>query len=290
MLGPKGDVMRTRNLSAVLATLIVNAVLVTACSGNNPTAPTAVSPTAPEAPAAAPPQTPQTAPPPMPQPVPPSPAAPRFAAQQQSDMIEAYLLKSGPMADTSAIPTCEKDRLWGWSEDVRDVEIVFSPRLTAEQRKGILQPAAQFTEITGGNIRFRERTAELPAYPTYSAVTQRPQIGQILVQVIDDIRTFCSGASACSGHQQLVGPNRMGSAYIAVGPEAWGATHEMGHMLLRACHVAPGSPVSQNSVMGALGYMTRFTDWEFDAMKEVYARGLRPGATRSDFVRVGLIN
>ncbi len=262
---------------AALAVLFLIAGFAPACSGRSPVGPT--------------PQTPSSADLTIPPPVSaPPPAGPRFTAQEHSEMLEALLLKEGPMADTSATPSCVKGVLRGWSEDVPDVEIVFSPRVSATTREAILQPAAQFTEITGGRIRFTARTADLPSYPTYASVAERPRIGQIFVQIVDDIRTFCGGSSACSGHQLSAGPNRAGSAYVALGPDGWGAAHEMGHMLIRACHVAPGTLVWQNSVMGAQGNASRFTEWEFQAVKEVYGKGLLPGATRADFVRVGLVN
>jgi len=210
------------------------------------------------------------------------PAPAPITPQQQAEMVRAYLFKEGSMADTSGVLSCEPGRMWIWARDVSDVEIHISPRASQGQRDAVMATANQYTQITNGAVRFRELRDD---------TGNGKQRGQITVRVSDNVGQDCQGASeaACATNSLWIRPYEVGSGEVILSPTTSAAAHEMNHVLLRACHVRPGTLVSDNSVMGSNPGRPQWTDWEVETMRALFDKGARGGTTSADLVTMGAI-
>lgn len=244
--------------------LVISAVTAGACGSGTPT----VSPT----------------------PTPPDASQPLDRAA----FIEALFFGTGPLADYSNRGCATQDqRMVGWPEG-SVVTITISPTLSAEERAGVIGPASQAREATGGAVTttVESATGSDPPQPT----------GEIAVVKVppDQVQMLCGSQEAdlCAAVVQSFGVIR--SARI-IGPDVAGGdgggySHELGHALFGLCHLNPASAVFQNpygrspaSIMGAGNGGRRLTDDDMRAIKAVYAAGLRAGASRTEFINAGLI-
>lgn len=209
--------------------------------------------------------------------------------------MEALFFGTGPLADYSNRGCATQDeRMVGWPEGSM-VTITMTPTLSAEERAGVVGPAAQAREATGGAVTTTPELASDsdPPLPT----------GEIAVVKVspDQVHMLCGSPKAdlCAPIVQSFGVIR--SARI-IGPEVAGSdgggySHELGHALFGLCHLNPDSLVFRNrygespsSMMGAGNGGRRLTDDDMRAIKAVYAAGLRAGASRTEFIQAGLIN
>lgn len=209
--------------------------------------------------------------------------------------IEALFFGTGPLADYSNRGCATQDeRMVGWP-DGSVVNITMPPTLSAEERAGVIGPASQTREATGGAVT---TTIELasdsnPPQPT----------GEIFVYKVspDQVHVLCGSPKAdlCAPIVQSFGiirSARIIGAEVA-GGDGGGYSHELGHALFGLCHLNPASAVFQNpygqspsSMMGAGNGGRRLTDDDMRAIKAVYAAGLRAGASRTEFINAGLID
>ncbi len=224
---------------------------------------------------------PSTATPPPASPTPPPTGESTFTAQQKSDMVNAYLLGQGPMAATSNL-ACAPNRLTSWSDSVRTVEVIVSPSTSDANRQAISDTLEQYNQARGGIFDIRQTVAD---------TSGNPPVGKIYVRTQDSISEVCSSPTniGCVSNKILIDPNNFGSAVVYLRTDARPnhAAHEANHAMVGACHVPPGTLIGANSVMGS-ATTPRLTDVEFGLLKEVFEKGLRPGATGDDFIRAGI--
>jgi hypothetical protein len=205
--------------------------------------------------------------------------------------IEALFLGTGPLADygNRGCPSRE-DRMSGWPEGSL-VTITMSPTLASDERAGVIGPALQTRDATGGAITTSLEVVNQsdPRLPT----------GEIGVAKLsrDEVSKICgsSAASLCAVIAQNGGVIQSGRI-VGVENTGGGFSHELGHALFGLCHLNQASLVYRNiegqtpsSMMGAANGGRRLTDDDLRAIRAVYAAGLRAGAPRSAFVQAGLI-
>ncbi len=198
-------------------------------------------------------------------------------------MVNAYIFGQGPMTMTNGNFGCARNRLMGWSETVKAVEVVFATNTNEAHRQAIIDTVNQYNEVRSGVFQFQFSTADTQG---------RAPRGKIFVRTVDDSTTLCGDPSAtgCNDARALVDANSYGEATILLKQSAHVrvASHEANHAMIGACHVAEGTLAGANSVMGS-ATTPRLTEWEFGLLKEVFLeKGLRPGATSDDFIRAGI--
>jgi hypothetical protein len=206
--------------------------------------------------------------------------------------IEALFLGTGPLADYGNRGCAtQDDRMVGWPEGSL-VTISMSPTLSPDERAGVIGPASQAREATGGAVSTSVELANEPEPP--------PPTGEIAVAQLskDEVSRICgnSRASLCALITQSGGIIRS-ARIVGVANTGGGFSHELGHALFGLCHLNPASLAYRNiegqspsSMMGAASGGRQLTDDDLRAIRAVYAAGLRAGASRSQFIQAGLIN
>ena len=201
-------------------------------------------------------------------------------------MVESLYFGSGPYSDP-ANRGCPSDRMSGWPAGT-DIRIVLSTDLQPAGVDGARNTAAQLADATGGVVRAHTDP------PTQSKPVAAP--GEISVSPIVTGSECSAGASGCT---RVTRYDRgvIGSADIFVNNTALGGPgpHEIGHAAFGFCHVLNArngtvTIVSHLTVMGFGGSGQKLTESDLLVVRSVYDAGLRGGASRSDFVRAGLID
>ena len=205
--------------------------------------------------------------------------------------VEALFLGSGPMSDPSNRGCINADRMAGWLQGT-PMRIRLSPRLSEDERAGIVGPASQITEATQGAVRVSvEVAAEPDPMPGFSELTASPFAAADIAVLCNNPRASLCVITAVRNYE-LVSVRIVGTS----GNQGGGYSHEFGHGI-GLCHLNPASPAYLNperrrpsSIMGAASAGRRFTQDDLEAIRSVYAAGLRAGATRAQFVEAGLIH
>lgn len=206
--------------------------------------------------------------------------------------VEALFLGTGPLADYGSRGCAtQDDRMAGWPEGSL-VTITMSPTLSSDERAGVIGPASQAREATGGAVTTSVEVANEPDPPSPTGDIGVAKLSR------DEVSRVCGNpaASLCAVIAQSGGVIRSGRI-VGVENNGAGFSHELGHALFGLCHLNPASLVYRNlegqspsSMMGAASGGRRLTDDDLRAIKAVYAAGLRAGAARSQFIQAGLIN
>lgn len=224
----------------------------------------------------------------------------RFIVPDIRDIIEALFFQTGPNRYTD--PN-------GNSGGANTVWLAWAPGSNIRARVGglsdqesehVARSLEQVEEATNGRVRgsIVERLAE-PFAPN-SMLTP----GELRVVVTSDMLTYCGNATVggCGGHGLGV-QGFISSSHVSAKPgqPAELFMHELGHSVLALQHIqlGPWQTLNQTSWPGlpqptmfptAVDRPAALTPTELDAIKMVYAAGLRVAARRADFYAAGLIN
>lgn len=187
----------------------------------------------------------------------------------QRDYTESLFLGSGPFSVAAPNTGCSGNVLRGWPEG-STITITIASSLSASLLTVAQASAGHASEATNGAITAVARTSA-EAHPT-------PGLWEIVVEQGSD-------ASFTPTSQQSTGVFTSGRISL---PDSNGPlAHELGHGLYGFCHLAGIVPLM--SIMGQVSPSVGVADGDILATRAVYAAGLRPGATRSQFVAAGLI-
>jgi hypothetical protein len=205
-------------------------------------------------------------------------------------LIEALFLGTGPLADHGNRGCLtQADRMAGWPEG-SVVKITMASTLSADERAGVIGPASQAREATGGAITTSVEVSNDADPP--------PPTGEIWVAIAsrDEVSRECGPAADLCVHMTHSGGVIQAGRIVGVENGGPGFTHELGHALFGLCHLNRASLVYRNpeghapsSMMGLANRGMRLTEDDLRAIKAVYAAGLRAGAPRSQFIEAGLI-
>jgi hypothetical protein len=212
-------------------------------------------------------------------------------------IIEALFFESGPRRVPFALlPLDVVDRdasrfrafgaadvMLGWPPGAR-VTLLASTALRDEQMQAARDTVDQFNQSVGGVIRATLTTTADP--------NPRPRPGTITLAPGDPVAAGCGGnAIGCA--LRTVEGGVMQEVRLVVTPNSRGCVtaHEVGHGLHGFGHInLQGVPGLVAATMSPGGCdLPRLTEYENDAIEASYARGMRAGDTRQDFVRAGLV-
>jgi hypothetical protein len=251
--------------TALLA-IAMTAILGMACGSGSPAAPS-----------------PQPNPTPSTPPAPAPPPAP-LTDQQFKDRLEALMLGSGPRSDPGNPGCVTPGRHIRWAESLQTMRLVMSSKTRGRERDQLRDVFETYRQILGGRPVLQEEIVDVvPPMPTLVAA---PQVGMIAVDVVEDGRPFCGNTLA--GCASAGGPDwtySLGSILLRPDSPDGTAAHEAGHVI-GMCHVIGVGGGA--SIMGA-GGATSPTALDREVLEKVLHSGLRPGATRADFVAKGLL-
>jgi hypothetical protein len=212
-------------------------------------------------------------------------------------IIEALFFETGPRRPAFALPSTDvvdrdaarfrafgaADVMLGWPPGAR-VTVIASTALRDEQLQAARDTVDQFNQAVGGVIRATLTTTSDP--------DPRPRPGTITLAPGDPVAAGCGGnAIGCA--VRTVEDGVILDARLVVTPSSRGCVtaHEIGHGLQGFGHInLQGVPGLSAATMSPGGCdLPRLTGYENDAIRESYARGMRAGDRRQDFVRAGLI-
>jgi len=187
----------------------------------------------------------------------------------QRTFTEALFLGTGTFAVPAPNTGCTGGVLQGWPAGTT-VTITIASSLSSSLLTVAQASASHASEATNGAISAVARLSTDP-HPT-------PALGEIVVELGTD--AFFTPTSRSSTGAYTSGRISLPSS---TGPLA----HELGHGLYGFCHLDGLAPLM--SIMGQVSPSVGVADGDIIASRAVYAAGLRPGATRSEFVAAGLI-
>jgi hypothetical protein len=229
-----------------------------------------------------------SAPTPLGTPSPSGPAAstPAVTAQERSDWYDAYFFARGPYGNPDS-PMCSVSIKRGWDYDLYpNVTVVIPERANAAQRDSTMTPLRQFSQIVGGRLNFTEKTGD---------VSGTAPLGSIFLHIDENVATTsCGGAVRCANSSGgLVGASKRGygAGDVYARPDINILTHEVVlHLMTDGCHPKAGTSAFYNSVAEPTQGFARLMDDEVAKLTEAASKGVvKPGTTRDDFIRVGLI-
>jgi hypothetical protein len=228
----------------------------------------------------------------------PIPTAPVVSAQDKSNWLQAIFFNTGPDGGAGSCSGGVDPKIM-WSDSVRVVDVIFSPRATAQQRGSVMQPLAQFNDIKGGLFTFNERVGQVSIVACKVGIpiaaqncTSEVPSGQIWVGIEDDVPGACgvAGAVGCQSGTKMVSRFERGSTYIIFGPTVTAGAHELLHAMVGGCHPNPGSPTYSRSSIGSAGFQGRWTDADVAVLTDVARSGLlHGGVTQQEFRNAGLV-
>ena len=242
------------------AAMAITAILAIACGTNSPAAPSAPAPALP---------------------IPPPSDPPPLTDQQFKDRLEALMLGTGPNAQPGN-RGCYTDGYARWTDSLNTMRIVLSNKTSERQRAEVRSVFEMYREILGGRPNLQEELVDvIPPFPTFVA---RPTTGMMTVDVVSDL-SFC-GPGAVYGCASGAGPDSTissGSIWIRTGAPDASASHEAGHMI-GMCHI-----IGIGALTSIMSGATSPTSLDRRVIEAVVGSGLKPGATRADFVAKGLL-
>jgi hypothetical protein len=203
------------------------------------------------------------------------------------DVIAGLFLSAGPLRTASGNVGCRAGIMAGWSPGSH-VQILVSTKITGTNLSAVRDTAAQVEDVTQGAV-----TAFLQPV---DGVLPPARDGQISLDVVDDARVDQICGKNFGGCAQSLGvPIRSANVYVRPNHSTTLLAHELGHAALGLCHMQAKPPdFGINPIMSVApdgqywGNSSRLTEVEMEAVKAVYAAGMRPGSTLGQFVNAGL--
>ena len=207
---------------------------------------------------------------------------------QDREVIEALVFGTGSLGEGA----CPAHQRWAGFPRGSDINIIISATVSHDKRNQIRSTLKQISRATSGAISVSLHITE-ELEPSTDGL-------QVISMTHPDPTLFgCVSNVGCT-HHEWEKPGVLKSSR-AVQPEyqtPQAYAHDViGHGTLGMCHIkAEGIGGPQNSLMsGGLGVYSgqnsgRLTELDIEALQAVYSSSLSPGATRKDFIQVGLIN
>ena len=211
------------------------------------------------------------------------------------DYVEALFLGTGPLTPTDGTIGCPRSfgRWLGFPANT-SVQLIVSASVPQFGAAALSVGANQVPEASVGSLSVMVgATADLDPRPAPNQVTATMHANPISLGCgfPQGCTQFTFGAADLS---QIVSAR----AILVTGQTAAAYVHDaIGHGVMGLCHV------DGNRIGGArLSLMSfgpgvfsdqlpqQFSSFDLIATKAVFRSGLRPGATRDDFLRVGLVN
>lgn len=187
----------------------------------------------------------------------------------QRTFTEALFLGTGTMSVAPPNAGCTQGVLRGWPAGTT-VTITIASSLSPSLLTVAQASASHASEATNGAISAIARVST-EAHPT-------PAQWEIVVD--QGTGSFFTATSQLSN-------GVYSSGRIELPDSAGPLAHELGHGLYGFCHLGGLAPLM--SIMGTLAPSLGVGEADIIASRAVYAAGLRPGATRSEFLTAGLI-
>ena len=199
---------------------------------------------------------------------------------------------SGRLTPTDNLPACPLLGRWtGFARNTR-VLVRVSRQVSDDKLRAIRQTAAQVEIATLGAVTADvELTDDPNPLPSTNQVTSTSHP--------DPVSQGCPFDRGCTIHS-FVAPGILRSSRSIqpsnISPGAY-AHDVIGHGILGMCHIdgnliggAGRSLMSSGPNVFSGQLPSQLTSGDIEAIQAVYSSSLNPGATRSDFVRVGLID
>jgi hypothetical protein len=199
---------------------------------------------------------------------------------------------SGRLTPTNNLPACPF--LGRWTGFPRNTHVVVrvSRQVSNDNIRAIRQTAAQVATATSGAVTADvELTDDPNPLPSTNEVTSTAHP--------DPVSQGCPFDRGCTIHSFLTPGILRSSRSIQPFNLSQGAyAHDViGHGILGMCHIdgnliggADRSLMSSGPNVFSGQLPSQLTGIDIEAIQAVYSSNLSPGATRSDFVRVGLID
>jgi hypothetical protein len=245
-----------------------------ACGGGSP-------PTVPS-----PPPTPA----PAPAPVPPDSGLTPF----MRDYVEALFLGTGPLTPTDGVIGCPRSfgRWLGFPAGT-SVQLIVSGTVPQFGAAALSAAATQVPEASVESLSVvMSATADVDPLPGPNQVTATMHA--------DPLSLGCGFPQGCTRFTFGADPSQIVSAraILVTGQSAAAYAHDaIGHGVMGLCHVdgnliggARLSLMSFGPGVFSNQLSQQLSTFDLVATKAVFSSGLRPGATRDDFLRVGLVN
>ena len=210
------------------------------------------------------------------------------------DYIEALFLGTGPLTPTDGVRGCPQSfgRWLGFPAGT-SVQLVISSMVPEPSVKAIVDTGAMVPAATHGMLSVTATTTSDP--------NPLPAANQVTATAHQNpISTGCGFAQGCTRFTFLPGTPLILSARAVLATSQFTPAYvhdAVGHGVLGLCHV------DGNLIGGArLSLMSfgpgvfsnqlppQLSDFDMQAVQVVFASGLSPGATRDDFLRLGLVN
>ena len=227
-------------------------------------------------------------------PVPAAPVSPPIPATRADlkPVIEALFLGSGPLSPRDGQSACPFPGYWSGFSRGTQVRIRVSSAVSGTRLAAIEDAASQVGAATHGWI-------SVVAVDVVDDPDPRPGAGEVTSMVESDpITRGCPLSIGCIIHDFLVpGVFVGGRAILPPNQTSNAFAHDVvGHGILGMCHIdgernggAGRSLMSGGPNVFSSQIASRPTALDIEAAQAVYASPLTPGATRVDFVRLGLI-
>lgn len=195
-----------------------------------------------------------------------------LTSRQFDERLEALVLGTGPLSPSDA--GCSSGQLSGLNATLSAFALTFSSRTTDVQRDAVMRVFSGYKAATGMTFALESRVVE----------------GACAAGRRVHFRRFANAGSVCSN------PNAAGCAISGGFAKSLGqvflgntsaelAGHEAGH-LIGLCHIqATAGTTGLTAMLGAGG----LGPLDIEVLKKVYGAGLRPGATKEQFVRAGVL-
>jgi hypothetical protein len=197
-----------------------------------------------------------------------------LTSQEFDERLEALLLGTGPLSPRGNAG-CSPGQLSGLSALAPTFSLIFSSRTIEVQRDAVVRVFSAYRDAA--RMTFALETSVVDEVPA-------PNPGEFTFDVFTAAGTVCSNPNAvgCAiggGTSKSLGQVFLGNTSAEL------AGHEAGH-LIGLCHITATTGTTGQTAMlgaGALGPL------DVEVLKKVYGAGLRPGATKEQFVRAGVL-
>ena len=207
------------------------------------------------------------------------------------DVIVGLFLGQGPLRTSSGNVGCFRPgTMSGWRRGT-NLRIIASTGLNSTQMRGVEEAARQMEAATDGQLTATIlRTEESNPLPSFNDIT----VAALSDETVNTLCRAVAGGCAIADRAGEFGTMRV---VVRQGANDVTTAHEIGHAALGLCHMQAMPPdFGVNPIMSVApdgnyhGRFGRLTEVELEAVKAVYAAGLRPGAALSDFRRAGLVS
>ncbi|MBI3454871.1 MAG: hypothetical protein HY002_03655 [Candidatus Rokubacteria bacterium] len=219
-------------------------------------------------------------------------AAAEVAGVDMADLVDALFLGSGPLIPRDGTRVCPLTRVWSGFLRGTTVRVRVSTTVDAEIRDAIRRAVLQVSSATNGVIRASFELTDDPnplPGPNEVTATVHP----------DPRREGCPSEKGCIQQEFLTrGVLGSGRALEPPGQTPNGYVRDVvGRGILGMCRIdgrliggAGSSLMSAGPGVASGDTAPGLTHLDVSATRFVYASPLSPGATRTDFLRAGLVN